>query len=162
MVLCLSIEDDWTGEPLLLRCSQLLLDRLCHNKLVLDQICLIYVGFRSHNYSQGSRGTREKSRIWKTLNLLTCVNSSSNKANPLRKKKLVVSCQVSHFMCSVSPITCDMSITPTAKATERWDNLSIFQGQSNIRTVPSVATNQPTNTLTNGQSRKYRASPGFF
>ena len=171
MVLCLSIEDDWPGEPLLLRCSQLLLDRLCQNNLAWAQICLTKEGFRSHNYSQRSRGTREKYCIRETLNLLTCVSSSTNTPNPPQKlnknnKLSVVSCQVSGVRCQVSgvrcniscvecrasPITCDMSITPTATATERWDNLSIFQGQSNIRTISSVATDRPTNQPTSQQT----------
>ena len=37
--------------------------------------------------------------------------------------------------------------------TERWDNLSIFKGQSNIRTVANVTNNRPSPK----QRREYRA-----
>ena len=57
--------------------------------------------------------TLKKSRIQETLNRSTCVNRST-----ITKKKKLPRFQVSHVTCHQSPVTCHMSLTPTATATD--------------------------------------------
>ena len=104
-----------------------------------DPPCIVYAhsgGSKTETNSQPKKYSKltkikisPKSYIWETLNLSTCADSSTN-----TKKKHVsfVTCLVAHVMCHVqrvichiscvsyqmSPVTCHLSLTLTATATD--------------------------------------------
>ena len=81
----------------------------------------------------------KKYRIWKTLNLLTGAESSTKKIN-------IYMCRVLHVAYRLSPVTCHLSLTPTATAT--------YLASANSPTMHSRLVRKDPRTQTNFKTRK--------
>ena len=82
--------------------------------------------FRYHVMSLSQIRISNKVRTflnWKTINLLTCSDSSTNtkmdRNRPKKEEKRNVKSQVSGVTCHVSRVTCHLSLTPIATASDQ-------------------------------------------